>query len=193
MNKIMLSVGVAGVVVSGAFAADSKLDIAFVDSFKAMRECKEGEKVAKELEGIREKISKEIQDEAKKVAQQEQELKSKAATLKKDALEKQERDLQKKRRSLEERVRDGEEELKMVMQQKTESLAAKVEESIVDVAKNKGVDVVIDKVTGRVLYAKDDNKGDITADTIAQVNKKAVSEGTTQVAAKKDDKSKATA
>ncbi len=58
------------------------------------------------------------------------------------------------------------------MQNKTEALATKVEEGIVEVAKRKGVDAVIDKMTGRVIYTKEDNHGDITLDAIAHVDKR---------------------
>lgn len=171
-------------------AGDRVLDIAFVDSFQAMRECEEGKKVGKELDAVREKLSKEIQTEAQKLAVEEKEFKAKLPTMKKELAENEERKLAKRRRALEDRVRDGEEELKITMQNKTETLAAKVEEGIVQVAKQKGVDAVIDKMTGRVLYTKEDNKGDITLDAIAQVNKQTSKKETT--IAKKDD-TKATA
>lgn len=189
MNKKMaglLLIGFSGL----SYAGDRVLDIAFVDSFQAMRECEEGKKVGKELDTIREKLSKEIQEEAQRLATEEKEFKAKLPTMKKELAEQQERNLAKRRRALEDRVRDGEEELKITMQNKTETLAAKVEEGIVQVAKQKGVDAVIDKMTGRVLYTKEDNKGDITLDTIAQVNKQTIKKETT--VAKKDD-TKATA
>jgi Skp family chaperone for outer membrane proteins len=162
------------------------LQIAFVDSFKAMRECKDGQVVGKELDTMREKFSKEIQQEAQKIAEQEKGLKAKASTLKPDVLVKEQRQLDKLKRDLEETVREKEETLKVTMQQKTEELATKIEEGIVAVAKEKGVDAVIDKMTGRVMYTKDDNTGDITKDAITFIDKKAIT-----VATKKDEKPKA--
>ncbi len=158
--------------IAAAVPAKESLDIAFVDSFKAMRECKEGERVGKELDTMRDKLSKEIQDEAMKITKDESDLKSKASTIKPDMLAKQERELSKQKRALEEKVRESEEEIKLAMQQKTEELAVKIEEGIVAVAKDKGVDAVIDKMTGRVMYTKDERKGDITVDAIAYINKK---------------------
>ena len=66
-----------------------------------------------------------------------------------------------------------------------------MEEGIVAVEKQKGVDEVIDKMTGRVVYTKEDNRGDITLDAIAQVNKK--SNKATAVAKKDDTKAAVTA
>lgn len=190
MNKKMVGLFLMGSACL-SYAGDRVLDIAFVDSFQAMRECEEGKKVGKELDAVREKLSKEIQAEAQKLAAEEKEFKAKLPTMKKELAENEERKLAKRRRALEDRVRDGEEELKIIMQNKTETLAAKVEEGIVQVAKQKGVDAVIDKMTGRVLYTKEDNKGDITLDAIAQVNKQSNKKETT--IAKKDDTKATTA
>ncbi len=189
------------IITSSAFAKDN-LQIAFVDSFKAMRDCKDGQVVGKELDTMRDKFSKEIQDEAQKIAKQDTELKTKiaaleakASTLKPEAyarekqlLAKEGRRIDKLKQELEESVREKEETIKVAMQQKTEELASKIEEGIVAVAKEKGVDAVIDKMTGRVMYTKDDNTGDITSAAIAFVDKKAVT-----LTAKKDDKSKVVA
>lgn len=155
-------------------ARDTKetLDIAFVDSFQAMRECEDGKRVGKELDAMRDRLSKEIQDEATKITKEETELNSKASALKPDIIAQNKRKIEKRKRELEDKVRESEEEIKVAMQQRTEELAVKIEEGIVEVAKTKGVDAVIDKMTGRVMYTKDNQKGDITSDAISYVNKK---------------------
>ncbi len=153
-------------------APKEALDIAFVDSFQAMRECEDGQRVGKELDTMRDKLSKEIQDEATKITKEESDLNSKAATLKPDILAQNKRKIEKQKRDLEEKVRESEEQIKVAMQQRTEELAVQIEEGIVEVAKARGVDAVIDKMTGRVMYTKDNHKGDITTDAIAYVDKK---------------------
>ena len=153
-------------------APKEALDIAFVDSFQAMRECEDGQRVGKELDTMRDKLSKEIQDEATKITKEESDLNSKSATLKPDILAQNKRKIEKQKRDLEDKVRESEEEIKVAMQQRTEELAVKIEEGIVEVAKAKNVDAVIDKMTGRVMYTKDNHKGDITSDAIAYVDKK---------------------
>ncbi len=155
------------------------LDIAFVDSFKAMRECEDGLRVGQKLDVMRDNLSKEIQDEATKITQEETELKSKSATLKADVFAQSERKIAKQKRDLEEKVRESEEAMKVAMQQETEKLAVQIEEGIVEVAKAKGVDAVIDKMTGRVMYTKDNNKGDLTADAIELINKKTLAKNDT--------------
>jgi len=177
-NKLRVIAGVAVVVTMNSFAAtrgDAKelLDIAFVDSFQAMRECEAGIKVGKELDAMRDKFSKEIQDEATRITKEETDLNSKAATLKPDILAQNKRKIEKEKRDLQEQASEKEEQIKVVMQQKTEELAVQIEEGIVQVAKDRGVDAVIDKMTGRVMYTKDNHKGDITSDAISYVNQKA--------------------
>lgn len=150
---------------------EKPLSIAFVDSFEAMRECEDGQKVGKEIDVMRDKASAEIKKEAEALAQVDADLKQKSSTLNPQVLAKKGRELEKQRRDLEERVREEEESIKIAMQQKTEVLAAQVEEGIVAVAKERGVDAVIDKMTGRVMYTKDETNGDITKDAIARVDK----------------------
>ncbi len=173
---IAIAIAISGTSVAATRDAkvDSKeaLDIAFVDSFQAMRECEDGQRVGKELDAMRDQLSKEIQDEATKITKEESDLNSKAAALKPEVLAQNKRKIEKQKRDLEEQVRESEEKIKITMQQKTEELAVKIEEGIVEVAKSKGVDAVIDKMTGRVMYTKDDHKGDITTEAIAYVDKK---------------------
>lgn len=161
------------------------MQIVFVDSFKAMRECKDGQLVGKELDDMRDAFSKEIQAEAQKIANMEKDLKSQASMLKADVLNKKTREIDRMKRDLEDSVREKEESIKVAMQQKTEALAMKVEESIVTVAKSKDVDAVIDKMTGRVMYTKEDNKGDITNEAIAAVDKKGITVASTKAPEKK--------
>ncbi len=196
-KKLLFSAVVCTVSVAGLLAKDASLDIAFVDSFAAMRECKDGQLVGAEIDKLREVASQELQKDAEFLAKTEADLKTKAAMLKPAELAKQERELAKKKRALEETLQEKEAELKLVMQQKTEDLAVKIEQGIVEVAKAKGVDAVIDKMTGRVMYTKEGNKGDLTQDAIAAIDKKSdlvaqskKADASTTVA-KADSKSKA--
>lgn len=142
-----------------------------VDSFRVMRECDEGQIIAKELDGLREKLSKEIEADSQKLVKRQEDLKAKASTMKKELVEKEQRQLAKDQRALEEKIGESENELKVVMQQKTEKLAMKVETSIIDVAKEEGAELVVDGPSGRVLYMKPGSDRDITGNSIAQVNK----------------------
>ena len=171
-KKLMLSVVVlaASALSLDAKVADKPLNIAFVDSFEAMRECEEGKRVGARIDAMRDKASAAIKAEAEKLAQTDADLKAKASTMDQQVLAKKGRELDKQRRDLEERVREEEETIKVTMQKETEVLAEQVERGIVAVAKERGVDAVIDKMTGRVMYTKDENNGDITKDAINRVD-----------------------
>lgn len=159
----------------GATASKSgqpQLNIAFVDSFRAMRECADGQEIGKEIDNVRNKASKEFQEEADKLAKEETDLNQKSNMLKQAERDKKKRELDKKKRDLEERLQEKEQELKAVMQEKTETLARQIEDGIVEVAKAKNLDVVLDTQTGRAMYTKDNNEGDLTKEAIAAVDKK---------------------
>ena len=100
-KKLLLTAVVVGVSVAGMHAKDTPLQIAFVDSFAAMRECEEGQKVGKAIDAMRDKASDAIRKEAEALAKLETDLKQKASMLKPAELAKQEREFNKKRRDLE--------------------------------------------------------------------------------------------
>jgi Outer membrane protein len=168
-----------------AKAADSLDNILVVDSMRTMRECEEGKKVAAQLEKIRDKFSSEIEVDAKKLSKETEEFESKKTTMKPEVAQKKRTELAKMERSLQEKVKESEEELRGEMQRLTESLAMDVENSIAQLARDKGADAVVDKMTGRFIYTNTQNKGDITDDAIAFVNKKD-KEKTQKVAQVKD-------
>jgi Skp family chaperone for outer membrane proteins len=173
-KNIICSLVLCGTVTAGALAAkDEQLNIAFVDTFKAMRECKEGEQVSKEMDALRETATNKIRQKAELIAKKENDLKGKASMLKPQEMAKQGRELEKEKRDLEESVKEEEEQLQLVMRQKTEELAVKIEEGVVSVAKARNVDAVIDKMTGRVMYTKENYSGDLTNDAIKAVNDRA--------------------
>ena len=61
----------------------------FVDSFSAMRECKDGQIVGAEIDKLRDEASKDIRTRAERLAKEESDLKSKASMLKQQELAKQ--------------------------------------------------------------------------------------------------------
>ncbi len=162
-------------------AAKSAPDIMYCDVFGAMRQCKKGQEIAKELDEFRGRLSKEIEADAKLLAENEKDLKAKASTMKREALEKEERKLAKQRRDLEDKVRDGEEELKMTMNQKTEALAIEVEKNIAEMARMRGYNRIVDVITGRTICCIDDTD-DVTTDVIKYLNEKATDKDKTAAA-----------
>ena len=145
------------------------LKIRFIDTFESMRMSKEGTEVAKELENKRKELAKKIETEEKKLAQAMTEYRGQASTLSDSARNKKELELTNMKRDYEAMVQKYEEELKMVMQQKTELLAKEVDKAVAQIAKSEGIDAVIDRMSGRVIFAS--QKGDYTEKITREMNK----------------------
>jgi Skp family chaperone for outer membrane proteins len=180
MNKMSLVLLVAGCgIMAGAFAetpsisqlaSKSNLNIRFIDSLEVMRMSKGGQEAQKELETRRDQLAKEIQSDEQKFNQAATEFKSKAPALSETARDKEEKRLVKMKRDFETKVQESEEEIKMAMQRVTERLARDVEEAVTSVAKEDGLDAVVDTMTGRVIYVA--NGINITGKITSKVNVK---------------------
>jgi outer membrane protein len=166
-TDVAKNINVSDVVSSLESKADLK--IRFIDTFDAMRSSKEGQEVSKELENKRKELAKNIEAEEKKVAQAMTEYRGKASTLSDVARNKEEQKLTKMKRDYEAMVQGSEEELKLVMQQKTEMLAKEVDKAVTQIAKAEGLDAVVDRMSGRVIYAS--QKGDFTEKITREMNK----------------------
>lgn len=150
---------------------DIKIDatIAFVESFAIMGECQEGQVARKDIEQKRDLATQEIQDEAKKFEKAKSDYIAKSTTMTDSAREKAEKQLVKMERDLKNLVTEKEEEMKIDMQLATETLAHSLEAGVAKLAKNEGLDVVFDKMTGRAIYVSE--KFDYTSQAIKEVNK----------------------
>ena len=143
-----------GVGVSIGTAGAKELKIGVIDSFEVMRTSKDGIAAGKELETKRESLSKDLQRDQEALMQVGNALKSKASTLSQEARDKEEQKIVKMQRDLEAKAQECEEEMRLAMQRTTERLAQDVEKAARDVALEQGLDEVIDKMTGRVIYHK---------------------------------------
>ncbi len=170
----------------------SDLKIRFMDTFEAMRVSKEGVKVSQELEEKRKELAKKIETEEKRMAQSMTEYRAQASSLSDTARNKKELELTNMKRDYEAMVQKYEEELKLVMQQKTELLAKEVDKAVTRIAKEEALDAVVDRMTGRVIYAS--QKGDYTDKVAREMNKqyevklaeaKGVKSGSTTLASNK--------
>lgn len=145
------------------------LKVRYIDVFGAMRECKEGMQESEKLESVRKDLANNIQAEGKKLETAMAKYKSEATTINDTARAKKEQELTKMKRDYENTVQGSEEQMKLVMQQVTEQLAKEIEQAVVEIAKGEGLDAVVDRMTGRVVYVAD--KADYTAKVVKVMNK----------------------
>ena len=151
-----------------AFEGTADLKIRYIDMFAAMRESQEGQQVSKELDAKRKEYAQKIEQEEKRLQQAMTEYRSKSSMLSESARSKEEQQLAKMKREYEGVVKNSEEELKLIMQQKTEQLGRKVDKAVTEVAKKDGLDAVVDKVSGRVIYTS--QKSDCTTKITQAMN-----------------------
>jgi Skp family chaperone for outer membrane proteins len=150
-------------------AARSDLKVRYFDFFASMRECQEGVQEAEKLEAKRKELADGLLAETKKFEQAATKYQAEASTLNDSARAKKEQELAKMDRDRKSSLQSCEEEMKLVMQAITESLAKEIEEAVVQLAQEEGLDAVVDKQTGRVIYTSP--KADFTYKVVNKVNK----------------------
>jgi outer membrane protein len=168
-KKTNVATNIDVVDVMHSFEGKTDLKIRYIDTFAAMRESEEGIKISKELDQKRKELAKNIENQEKKLTQAMTDYRSKASMLSDNARSKEEQKLAKMKREYENMVKESEEELKLVMQQKTEQLGRQVDKAVAKVAQEDKLDAVIDRMSGRVIYAS--AKGDYTAKITQAINK----------------------
>ncbi|MEO9257234.1 MAG: OmpH family outer membrane protein [Crocinitomicaceae bacterium] len=143
--------------------------IAVVDTYAIMGDCQEGQKARKEIEEKRDLATHELQNDSKQFEKAKNDYLAKSTMMSDSSREKEEKKLIKMERDLKNLVAEKEEELKLDMQIATETLAQGLEAGVAKLAKNENLDVVFDKMTGRVIYVSE--KFNYTQQAIAEVDK----------------------
>lgn len=152
-----------------AFEGRTDLKVRYIDMYAAMRESKEGAEVSKELENKRKEYAQALETEEKQLNQAMTEYRNKSSMLSESARSKEEQRIAKLKRDYEAKAKNNEEDLKLIMQQKTEHLGRKIEKAVAEIAKRDGLDAVVDKVTGRVIYTS--NTSDCTMKITEEMNR----------------------
>jgi outer membrane protein len=148
----------------------STLNIRFIESFSVMRNCSQGVEAGKKLDSKREQLGKEIQKDEQKMSQALNEFQSKATTLSEAAREKEEKNLRRMKTDYEAKVQESKYEMELAMQKTTEELAKDMEAAVTEVAKRDKLDAVVDSITGRVIYVKENLN--ITGQVVKEMNVK---------------------
>ena len=163
--------------------------LAVIDEMTIMRTCEQGQKITQELESKRQELAVRAEGSEKKLQEEVKNYQAKAPALKQEARDAEQQRLTKMGIDHENLLKSCEAEFKLAVNQATERIGREVEDVATKIAQQEGVDLLIDKSTGRVLYASD--KADLTSKTIHALNAK--SEQKTVVAKKPADKAPAKA
>ena len=133
------------------------LKIRVIDLGDAMRTSKEGQEVKNDIVAKEQSARKQIEDKQNEFSQKVAEFESKRTTLSQQALDKEQGKLVELKSDYDALVKKKEQEFQLLNQQVTGRLADKVGKAVEEVAKEEKYDVVIDKMTGSVVYASGDS------------------------------------
>lgn len=145
--------------------------IAVIDEMTIMRTCEQGQKITQELESKRQELAVKAEGSEKKLQEEVKNYQAKAPAMKQEARDAEQQRLTKLGMDHESLLKSCEAEFKLAVNQATERIGREVEDVATKIAQQEGVDLLIDKSTGRVLYASD--KADLTGKTIHALNAKA--------------------
>lgn len=175
-------------------AKDVTLDlkIRYVDAFEVMQNSKLGVQMGQELVETNKKWAEEINKRGRELEQELVSYEGKKSTLSADARDKQEKYLAKAKREYQSYVEERQQDFQKEQAKATEKVLKEVKESASLVAKAEKIDVIVDKMTGQVLY--NSPKADFSDKIIVSMDKKHAAPKATAVAeAKKPAAAKATA
>jgi len=122
-----------------------------------------------ELQMINDQATAEVQRLQDKLRQAEQEFTAKRSTLSKAARETEEAKLVALKSELSSLIETSKLKVSRAVQEKTEEMVAELEEAARKVAEKQGLDVILDTVSGRVLYAS--KEAMVTEDLVKEMNK----------------------
>jgi Skp family chaperone for outer membrane proteins len=159
---------VAYVLGESSIAVDARL--AVVESYAVMGDANPGVQEREEMEIKQNNARAEIQEEAKKLEKAKNDYAKKAPAMTESARKSEEMKLAKMERDLNDLAQEKGEELKQEMQVATERLMQELEVAVAELATEEKLDVVVDKMSGRILYVSE--KFDFTEKTIDKINKR---------------------
>lgn len=152
-----------------ATAAHADFKVGVVDMQKAIQSTSAGKKAKKELEGEFEKKKKEIKKKEDDFKKRVEEFEKKKQVLSDKVREEQQMELQMDMRKYQEEVQKSQ----MVMQTKerelTKPILEKVQKIIGDIAKEKNLDMVLERSEQSVMWAKSEH--DVTDEVIKRADK----------------------
>lgn len=166
MNKTLVLVALGALTGRGLMAVDAGL-IVSVDSFKIMRESKEGRAFAASLNKESEKFKKEVENAQKEIADEQQALNKQAALLSQDAIQEKTEALNKKRKRFETEFSEKEAELQESLRKRHVALREKQLNEIKEIRKSEKWLLTVDPNAPGVLSVADEiDKTDFVLDRI---------------------------
>ncbi len=156
------------------------LKVRYVDAFEIMQKSKLGLAEAEKLQEMNKNWTEEITAKGQKLEQEARAFEAKKTTMSEAAAQAEAKRLAKDKRDLEARVQECQQDFQMAQQKATERILKEMRECATQVAKAEGLDVIIDKMTGQVLYSSP--QSECSNSIIALMDKKSPAATPTKVA-----------
>jgi len=147
-----------------------ELNIRIVDAFEVMQKSSLGSEITKELAETNQKWAAEITLKGKELEQELLAYDSKKVTMSESAREKEEKRLVKAKRDYQVSVEEKNQEFQVMQAKSSERILKEVKETATTIAKADGLDVIVDKTTGQILYSS--AKADVSDKLIDAMNTK---------------------
>lgn len=155
MKKLFISRAVLVICVIVLFsfsAAKSESKVGYISSNEVINSSKVGKEIKGKLDAAFKKSGAEVQAAEQKITTAVNDYKVKEAAMSDIAREAEQAKLMKMRRDFEAMVQEKDEEIKRLQAKLNEQLTKEALETAGDLAKDKGLDVVVDTDSGKVMY-----------------------------------------
>jgi outer membrane protein len=169
MNKLAtLGFAVSSLVLNSAIARADDMKIGIVDMQKCIQMSESGKKAKSELESAFNKKKKEFQDQEASLKKMQEDYSKKKSALSESAQKEQERKLQEKIMKFQESVQRSQAEIQKREQEMSAPIIQGVRAKVSEIAKKKGLSVVLEKNENIVIFS--DDKYDITEEVMKSLN-----------------------
>jgi outer membrane protein len=159
MSALLLNAGLAR-------AEDQKIGI--IDMQKTIQSSEAGKKAKAELESAFNKKKKELQDQEAALKKMQEDFQKKSAALSDSAKKDQQAKMQEKFMKYQELLQKSQTEIQKKEQEMSEPIVRKIREKVGEIAKKKGLSIVLEKNENVVIYF--DSKDDLTEEVMKAVN-----------------------
>lgn len=158
MKKSIINVAVGALFIAlttagAGEAAAQNVKIAFVDRMRALNETHEGKAAMKKLEGMKEKLQKQIEEKEASIMKMKETLEKQQNVLTKEALQKKAEEYYKALNELQQSYMQFQRDLAGKEAELTKDILVKMEKIIADIGKSEGYTMIYDRSTGAVVWA----------------------------------------
>ena len=155
---------VSALLLNAGFVRADDMKIGLIDMQRAIQNSPAGKKAKGELEQAFNKKKKELQDQENALKKDKEAFDKKQAALSDSAKKEQQAKLQEKFMKYQDTLQKSQAEIQKKEQEMSQPIVTKIREKVADIAKKKGLSLVLEKNENIVIYSQE--KDDITEEVM---------------------------